>query len=275
MAEYPSEAAPAKWHIPVNPRSDDIPWLDRLLSKQLNARAIWRARIDEPQENELINILHEVCHQMGIKKIPNILIYDSYKPNASSNLITGNIMFATNLLEIMSRDQIKAVMGHELNHHIHRMRDFAFIISNVVIATVASEAGHNFIHKLNPAKPFNRLLKFMADTLLFDDISNLLGFSVIQSWWQRRHELEADLGGVKVAGAENMADSIAILDKRSKEILIEEEKQGKFILRKYIPPFLRSHPSAGKRLDNIAAHTPKSFAERCESDKKSQNIIIK
>lgn len=226
------------WHIPSPANSGQIPWLIR--NVELPGKHIWIARPNMPREKELIDLLHETCAQMGIKRIPRLFIYADYIPNAASEPYTGSILFSTNLLEIMTRDEIKAAMGHELTHHKHSARDVTVELGSAGISLVGGYAaglaawryimnkGSGILRVDNVFKPKGwglYILASMASSSTFIGINTLVGH--FQKAYQRWCETQADDGGAKVAGTQAMIDSLRVLDARAHEIVKEKNEARK------------------------------------------------
>ena len=259
-----------KWNIPPESESGGVSWFEKITLKFfVKSKNTWLARAEEPKEKELIEIVNECCREMGISKIPKIIVCDSHIPNACSITLTGNIAFSTNLVEIMSRNQIKAITGHELTHHKERFRTlitlFGVCITNSILVTAASEFIQNKSQKFAEfcSKKHN-----ISDAL--GTVITLLADFAILMWFSRKAEYRADLGGAKIAGTDAMISSLDTLSKRSQEIQKEEEKAGKKDhLAKIIPPFLASHPSIRKRYANLVEHAPKTYIEKHLLDKEN------
>ncbi len=78
----------------------------------------------------LYEIVDELCSRSGITRRPKVMIADIPIPNAFAygSPITGNrVALTTMLLKTLSRDEIKAVLGHEVGHLKHR--DVAWMLA--------------------------------------------------------------------------------------------------------------------------------------------------
>ncbi len=247
------KTAPTHWNIPPKEQSGNIELRDRNTARAKGATALWVARPTEPKERELIKILHETCAQMQIP-IPKLLIYASSKPNAFSATYTGSLMFGTNLLDIMTHDEVKAIMGHELTHHINRKQDFIhdFIEGSVLLA------GYLLIRdqlsKLATKPWVKTTIKIVGDT------AAMIGDIALTLWHKRAREYRSDLGGAQVAGTEAMISGLNTLEHRIREIQQQEKHQGK--KHRPLPAFLRDHPDNRHRIANLIAHPSSSFANK-------------
>ena len=82
-------------------------------------------RIDDrrdlgPKTREIVRIVREVSHIYKIK-MPEVGVYPSQEVNAFATGPAGNtlIAFSSGLVNIMSPEEIRGVIGHELSHLIH------------------------------------------------------------------------------------------------------------------------------------------------------------
>jgi Zn-dependent protease with chaperone function len=246
-----------RWNIPPENKSGNINSIDRYAVKgELKGTSIWVARPNEPREKELIDMLQEVCRKMNIKPVPQLLIYNSNKPNAASS-ITKSILFSTNLLDTMTHDQVKAVMGHELVHHVNRKSD---LIKDIAV-DFGIIAGY-IVLRDKFVKPTSKLFTSkLAKAGEF--IAAFAAFQVVGLWRSRLREYRSDRGGAMVAGPEAMVGALDNLHERVKVIAAEEEKQGKkHYWHKYAPEFLKSHPTHQHRVERIIQEAPHSFIDR-------------
>lgn len=75
----------------------------------------------KPDEH-LQEIVNEVSARLGLSKPPKAVIVNS-PPNAFAygSIISGRyVAVSRELAEMLSRDELEAVIGHELGHHLHR-----------------------------------------------------------------------------------------------------------------------------------------------------------
>ena len=79
-----------------------------------------RAIVDptDPQEKQLVNVVEEMAIAAGVPR-PRIWIVDDPDPNAfatGTDPLHSHIAVTRGLLELCSRDELQAVVGHELGH---------------------------------------------------------------------------------------------------------------------------------------------------------------
>ena len=72
----------------------------------------------DPQETQLVNVVEEMAIAAGVTR-PRIWIVDDPDPNAfatGTDPLHSHIAVTRGLLELCSRDELQAVVGHELGH---------------------------------------------------------------------------------------------------------------------------------------------------------------
>ena len=85
----------------------------------------------------LYEIVDELCEKSGIKKRPKVMVAHIPIPNAFAygSPITGNRVAVTEmLLRTLNKDEIKAVLGHEIGHLKHR--DVAWMLAISLIPMI-------------------------------------------------------------------------------------------------------------------------------------------
>jgi len=73
-----------------------------------------------PKAREILRIVREVSRKYKMK-MPEVGIYPSQEVNAFATGPAGNtlIAFSSGLVNVMSLEEIRGVVGHELSHLIH------------------------------------------------------------------------------------------------------------------------------------------------------------
>ena len=186
------------------------------ISKWTAKRMTGAQVISEPRnemEKWLVGTVHRQAQLAGIG-MPEVAIFDSPQPNAFATGMTKNsslVAVSTGLLHHMSRDEVEAVLGHEVSHIgngdmvtlaliqgvvntfvIFLSRVIGHVVDRVVFKT---ERGHG------PA--------FWITAIIAELVLGILA-SMIVFWFSRRREFRADHGGAQLAGRQKM---IAALQK--------------------------------------------------------------
>lgn len=204
-----------------------------------NALPVWKARPDVPKEKKLIDMVNETCKQLDIKKPPNLFIFDDSRRQLSGGAgFINTYFFSQSALDILSHDQLKAVIAHEMTHRKHLARETTIVTSGLaVIVPLFLIIGSSV---LSPVIAIPAIIGlFMAS--LFGGL-----------WYRRRMEREADVGGAEIAGPQAMIDALRVVEKQKDEIHGENLKN----LAKHVPPFLKPYPTIDERIKHIQKQTP-------------------
>ena len=96
-------------------------YLSRWLAKWVkNVQPINNRKNLGPKAREILRIVREVSRKYKMK-MPEVGIYPSQEVNAFATGPAGNtlIAFSSGLVNVMSLEEIRGVVGHELSHLIH------------------------------------------------------------------------------------------------------------------------------------------------------------
>jgi heat shock protein HtpX len=170
--------------------------------------------IDQPRtaaESWLVATVHRQAQTAGIKP-PEVAVYESPDPNAFATGATRNsalVAVSTGLLNNLDRNELEAVLAHEVSH-----------VANGDMVTLALIQGvvNTFVIFLS------RVVGFVVDRVLFKTERGvgpgffiasivaqiLLGIlaTIIVMWFSRHREFRADAGGAKLAGRESMIGAL-------------------------------------------------------------------
>ncbi|MGC8752111.1 MAG: zinc metalloprotease HtpX [Fervidicoccaceae archaeon] len=86
-------------------------------------RAVYRTRPAKGEEQWLVSSVSELSRRAGLKEAPRVLIAEVSAPNAFAfgSPLSGNYVAITRgLLNLLPKEEIEAVLGHELGHLKHR-----------------------------------------------------------------------------------------------------------------------------------------------------------
>jgi heat shock protein HtpX len=185
-------------------------FLSLLMSKFFAKRMTGAKVISEPRGDAEAWLLQTVGHQAQAAGIatPEVAVYDAPTPNAFATGASKNralVAVSTGLLTGMTRDEVEAVLGHEISH-----------VANGDMVTLALVQGvvNTFVIFLS------RVVAFFVDRVVFrtergvgpaffiTSIVAQIAFGILAStivfWFSRRREFRADSGGARLAGRNKM-----------------------------------------------------------------------
>ncbi|QDD11639.1 protease HtpX [Candidatus Methylopumilus rimovensis] len=160
-----------------------------------------------PDEIWLMNIVKNQSQAVGIQ-IPEVAIFNSPVVNAFATGMSRNsslVAVSSGLLEMMTKDEAEAVIGHEISHIAN---------GDMVTLTLIQGVVNTFVLF------FSRVIGYTVDKVIFKTregtgpaffitmiISELLlGVlaSIVVMWFSRQREYRADIGGGQLAGKQKM-----------------------------------------------------------------------
>ncbi|MCG8436045.1 MAG: protease HtpX [Gammaproteobacteria bacterium] len=184
------------------------------LSKWMAKRATGAKVIENPSneaEAWLLSTVQRQAQQAGIG-MPEVAIYGSPEVNAFATGMSRNkslVAVSAGLLNNMSRDEVEAVLAHEVSHVANGdmvtlalvqgvVNTFVIFLSRVIghvvdRAVFKTERGHG------PA--------FWITAILAEIVLGILA-STIVFWFSRQREFRADAGGAQLAGREKMVSAL-------------------------------------------------------------------
>ena len=160
-----------------------------------------------PDEIWLVNTVKKQSETVGIQ-MPEVAIFNSPVVNAFATGMSRNsslVAFSSGLLEMMTKDEAEAVIGHEISHIAN---------GDMVTLTLIQGVVNTFVLF------FSRVIGYTVDKVIFKTrqgtgpaffitmiISELLlGVlaSIVVMWFSRQREYRADIGGGQLAGNQKM-----------------------------------------------------------------------
>lgn len=189
------------------------------LSKWMAKRSMGVRIIDQPAtplERRLVDVVRSQAQRAGIG-MPEVGIFDSPDPNAFAtgwNRNNALVAVSTGLLERMSREEVDAVLGHEISHVANGdMVTLALIqgVVNTFVVFLARVVGF-FVDRvvLKNERGFG-IGYFIASTIAQILLSILA--TMIVMWFSRYREYRADAGGAKLAGRQQMVGALRALQR--------------------------------------------------------------
>ncbi|MBH5329573.1 protease HtpX [Eikenella sp. S3360] len=183
-----------------------------LMSKSTAKHAVGAHVIREPRsetEHWLLNVVQAQARQWNLQT-PEVAIYDAPEPNAFATGASRNnslVAVSTGLLRSMTRDEVEAVLAHEMAHVGNGdmvtltliqgvVNTFVLFFSRLIAGAVASSLRQN---QNSSGSQGVYLLVSMVFQVIFGWIAG-----IIVMWFSRQREYRADAGAAKLVGAPKM-----------------------------------------------------------------------
>jgi len=182
------------------------------MSKWLAKRSMGVQIIEQPQtpfEQWLFEVVRRQSELSGIR-MPEVGIFDQPDPNAFATGWNRNdalVAVSTGLLQHMNRDEVEAVVGHEISHVANGdmvtlaliqgvLNTFVIVLARVIGGIVDSAMrGNNDQGGVG--------IGYFVVSIIAEIVLGFLA-SIIVMWFSRYREFRADAGGAKLAGREQM-----------------------------------------------------------------------
>lgn len=173
------------------------------ISKWVAKRSTGAHVIGTPQndvEAWLLETVKRQADRLGLG-MPEVAIFPSPEPNAFATGMFRNkalVAVSVGLLNAMGRDEVEAVLGHEMSHVANGDMVTLTLIQGVLNTFVI------FIARII-ASQFDRgrFLIYIALQMAFGIMA-----SMVVAWFSRRREFRADAGGADLEGAPAMASAL-------------------------------------------------------------------
>ena len=188
-----------------------------LMSKFMAKRGMGVQIIEQASnadEQWLQSAVKELSQKAGIG-MPEVGIFASAQPNAFAtgwNRNNALVAVSTGLLNNMTRDEVKAVLGHEIGHVANGDMITLTLIQGVVNAFVMFFARiiGNFVDKVILKNEDGPGIGFYVATFVSEMILGILA-STIVFWFSRRREYKADIAGAELVSPKAMHDALVRL----------------------------------------------------------------
>lgn len=180
------------------------------LSKWMAKRSTGMVLITQPR-NELEQWLYSTVKRQAGKAgigMPEVGIYDAPEINAFATGASRNnslVAVSTGLLRAMDRDEIEAVLAHEVSHVANGDMVTLTLIQGVVntfVMFIARIVG-NIIDRVVFKNEDGPGIGYFVTVFVLEIIFGILASTIVMAF-SRRREFRADAGGADLAGREKM-----------------------------------------------------------------------
>ena len=173
------------------------------ISKWVAKKSTGAHVIEKPSndiEQWLFSTVQRQAEQAGIG-MPEVAIFDSADPNAfATGMFRNNALVAvsTGLLRLMNKQEVEAVLGHEISHIANGDMVTLTLIQGVLNTFVL------FVARIIASQfERGRFLIYIGLQMAFGVLA-----SIIVAWFSRRREFRADAGGADLESSAAMASAL-------------------------------------------------------------------
>lgn len=214
----------------------------------------------EPELRELVQVVYRLSREVGLPQMPEVGIYQGQELNAFATGPTKSmalVAVSTGLMQRMNRDEIEAVLGHEISHVANGDMVTMTLLQGVVNAFVmffarilayaltAGRQGEGEQRGVN-------LGAYYVVQMLLEVVFMLLG-SIVVAWFSRLREFRADAGGARLSGTRNMVNALQALKTYSEERAVPANLKTLMISegRSPLMNLFASHPPLDDRIARL------------------------
>jgi heat shock protein HtpX len=181
-----------------------------LISKPMAKWSTGARVIDAPAnstEQWLVATVRQLAERAGIA-MPEVAVYDG-EPNAFATGAFKNsalVAVSTGLLQSMNRDEVEAVLGHEVAHIANGDMVTMTLIQGVVntfvvfLARIVGFFVDNMLRSKDDQRSSGNGIGYMITVFVCEIVFGLLA-SIIVAWFSRQREFRADAGSARLLGS--------------------------------------------------------------------------
>lgn len=211
------------------------------------------------QEQFLVNTVADLAQKAGLN-MPEVGIYVSNEPNAFATGASKNsalVAVSTGLLDSMSEDEVRGVLGHEISHVANGDMVTMTLLQGVLntfvyfFSYIAAMAVSNFLSRGSDDEeaPANTGFVFHITNFIFQIVFGILA-NIILMWFSRYREYRADEDSARLDGTkQNMIKALEALQRGSQPVS-QEGQFSAFCINgaSNLSELFMSHPPLEKRI---------------------------
>ena len=187
------------------------------MSKWIAKRMTGAQVIEQPRDDAQAWLLQTVSHQAQAAGIgmPQVAVFPSDSPNAfatGARKDSALVAVSTGLLQRMDRNEIEAVLAHEISHIANGdMVTLALVqgVVNTFVLFLSRLVGY-FVDRVVLKNERGLGIGFWVTSIAAQIVFGILA-STIVLWFSRQREFRADAGGARLAGTPKMISALEAL----------------------------------------------------------------
>ncbi len=225
------------------------------------AKKSTRAHVIEQPANPTEQWLYDTVARMAGQAeigMPEVAVYDSPDMNAFATGMKKNdalVAVSTGLLQNMSKDEVEAVLAHEISHVACGDMVTLSLIQGVLntfvifLSRIAANIINNFLSGDEEGEGLG-FFGYMAVTIVLELILGLFA-SIIVMWFSRKREFTADKGAAYLTSKEKMVGALQRLQSHHEPSHLPDQVAAFGIRPKVggMANLFRSHPPLEERIE--------------------------
>ncbi|MCU7796129.1 MAG: protease HtpX [Candidatus Thiodiazotropha sp. (ex Semelilucina semeliformis)] len=224
------------------------------ISKWMAKRSMGVQLIEQPgnaSERWLVDTVAMQAKQAGIG-MPEVGIFNHGSPNAFAtgwNKNSALVAVSSGLLQQMSRDEVEAVLAHEVSHVANGDMVTLSLIQGVVntfVVFLSRIIGHT-IDRVVFKTERGYGPAFFIVSMIAEFVLGILAMTIVM-WFSRWREYRADRGGAELAGRQKMIAALRRLQQAHEPEPMPEEMAAFAISAGKVQKMFASHPPLEARI---------------------------
>jgi heat shock protein HtpX len=229
-------------------------FISLFISKWMAKRSMGVQLIEQPTSEAqrwLVETVARQAEQAGIR-MPEVGIFDHDAPNAFATGWNRNdalVAVSTGLLRNMNRDEVEAVLGHEVSHVANGdMVTLALIqgVVNTFVVFLSRVIGH-VVDRVVFKTERGHGPAFWITSIVAELVLGILAMTIVM-WFSRHREFRADAGGAQLAGRGKMIAALRRLQQAQHKEPLPDEMAAFGIIGGKVQKLFMTHPPLEERI---------------------------
>ncbi|GAA4880145.1 protease HtpX [Ferrimonas pelagia] len=231
------------------------------MSKTMAKKGMDLHVIEQPQDEMqqwLVDTVARQAQQAGIK-MPEVAIYSAPEMNAFATGPSKNnslVAVSTGLMYGMNRDEVEAVLAHEVSHVANGDMVTLALVQGVVntfvifIAKLIAGLVSGALSSDDEEGSDYSFMTFMAVEIVLQIVFGMLA-SMVVMYVSRQREFKADAGGAALAGREKMVAALERLRHGQESTMPQNMAAFGISGKKGLSELMMTHPPLEQRIDTL------------------------
>ena len=231
--------------------------MSKKMAKWMMKVQIIDLRTTDSRMRELAEMVHRISTLAGLPKVPEVGIYESEEVNAFAtgpSKRNSLVAVSTGLLYRLEKDEVEAVIAHEVAHIANGDMVTMTLIQGVINALVMFVA--HIIARIIASQVDEKFswIVHLASIIILQIALSILG-SVVVSYYSRQREFRADAGAAKFAGRGKMISALRTLASTHHLVNVDQEAMATLKIsgkkRSSLAKLLSTHPPIEERIRRL------------------------
>lgn len=211
-------------------------------------------------ERWLVQTVHRLAEKAGLTTMPEVGIYNSPDPNAFATgpgKDSALVAVSTGLFEAMDKNEIEAVLGHEMTHITNGDMVTLTLIQGVINAFVMflAYAVSMFLTRSSDERRSGGFMENYFMRMMLQMVFGLLGMIPIMAF-SRWREYRADAGSAILTSPQRMASALRALGSYKDRSRTQAPSSiSAFMISGGVGSLFASHPPLEKRIERLESGT--------------------